>query len=140
MVCIIIYLAPCFQRFPCHSTDYTRLQMISRNGRILWFLSFLCYCVFITDCLHCDFFQEARKAQLENHEPEDEEEDMDKETQDSGQLLTYNFYWLFYPLPRIGWGKTLMILFYYLFFFVGLSNIVLEIRDGLGGELPEHFL
>uniref|UniRef100_A0AAX7UI51 RNA polymerase II-associated factor 1 homolog n=1 Tax=Astatotilapia calliptera TaxID=8154 RepID=A0AAX7UI51_ASTCA len=28
--------------------------------------------------------QEARKAQLENHEPEDEEEDMDKETQDSG--------------------------------------------------------
>lgn len=29
-------------------------------------------------------FQEARKAQLENHEPEDEEEDIDKETQDSG--------------------------------------------------------
>lgn len=79
-----IYLAPCFQRFPCHSTDYTRLQILPRNGSILRFLSFLCYCVFITDCLHCDFFQEARKAQLENHEPEDEEEDMDKETQDSG--------------------------------------------------------
>lgn len=59
-------------------------------------------------------FQEARKAQLENHEPEDEEEDMDmdKETQDSGQLLTYNFYWLFYPLSRIGWGKTPMIIFF----------------------------
>lgn len=30
--------------------------------------------------------QEARKAQLENHEPEDEEEDMDmeKDMQDSG--------------------------------------------------------
>lgn len=28
--------------------------------------------------------QEARKAQLENHEPEDEEEDLDKDLQDSG--------------------------------------------------------
>ena len=31
--------------------------------------------------------QDARKAQLENHEPEDEEEDLDKDLQDSGQLF-----------------------------------------------------
>lgn len=30
--------------------------------------------------------QEARKAQLENHEPEDEEEDLDKDMQDSGKV------------------------------------------------------
>ena len=31
--------------------------------------------------------QDARKAQLENHEPEDEEEDLDKDLQDSGQFF-----------------------------------------------------
>ena len=33
--------------------------------------------------------QDARKAQLENHEPEDEEEDLDKDLQDSGQFFVF---------------------------------------------------
>ncbi|MEQ2192269.1 hypothetical protein XENOCAPTIV_009332 [Xenoophorus captivus] len=43
------------------------------------------FCQLTDDFVYLDF-QEARKAQLENHEPEDEEEDMDmdKDIQDSG--------------------------------------------------------
>lgn len=39
--------------------------------------------------------QEARKAQLENHEPEDEEEDMDleKDLQDSGKYISTYHLW-----------------------------------------------
>ncbi len=59
-----------------------------------------CWTAVIHMCVilcHCGF-QEARKAQLENHEPEDEEEDMDmdKDTQDSGQCsLTLTLYFSF---------------------------------------------